>query len=89
MMKNGALSRCEKLVSNHGDDHYCMNCLHSFRTEGKLKSRQQVCKNHDFCNIKMPVARNKILKFSQNHKSMKNLCHLQGRRMLALKITHM
>ena len=34
----------------------------------------------------MPVARNKILKFSQNHKSMKNLCHLHGQRMFALKL---
>ena len=63
-----------------------MNCPHSFRTEGKLKSHQHVCKNHDYYNIKIPVARNKILKCSQNHKSMKNLCHLHGQRMFALKL---
>ena len=27
---------------------YCLNCLHSFRTEKKLKSQEKVCK---ICNI--------------------------------------
>ena len=48
-----------------------MNCLHLYRTKNKLKSHENVCKNHDYCNIKMPEGYNKILKFTQNHKSMK------------------
>ena len=31
----------------HGN-FYCLNCLHSFRTEYKLKSHKKVCKNKDF-----------------------------------------
>ena len=30
-----------------------------------------MCENHDYCNVKVPEALNKILKFNQNHKSMK------------------
>ena len=26
---------------------YCLNCLHSFRIENKLKSHEKVCKNKD------------------------------------------
>ena len=32
---------------------YCLNYLHSFRTENKLKSNEKVCKNKDFCGIVM------------------------------------
>ena len=28
-----------------------MNCLHSFRTENKLKSQEKVCTNKDICRI--------------------------------------
>ena len=59
------------ITSNHNDAHYCMNCLHSFRTNCKLKSHQNVYKNNDYCNIKMPEGWKKILKFTQNHKSLK------------------
>ena len=33
---------------------YCLNCLHSFRTESKLMSHEKVYKNKDFCGIVMP-----------------------------------
>ena len=49
-----------------------MNCLHhTFRIENIFKSHENVCKNHDYCNIKMPEALNKMFKFNQEHKSMK------------------
>ena len=53
------------------DDHYCKNCFHAFRKDYKLKSHENVYKNHNFCNIKIPEGRDKILKFTQNHKSTK------------------
>ena len=28
---------------------YCLNCLHWYRTENKLKKHYIVCKNHDCC----------------------------------------
>ena len=37
------------ISKNHGD-FYCLNCLHSFRIENKLKSYEKVCKIEDFCD---------------------------------------
>ena len=47
------------------NDFYCLNCLHSFRTENKLKSHEKIFKNKDFCRIVMPTEKNKVLKFNQ------------------------
>ena len=33
----------------HRETFYCLNCLHFFRIENKLKSYEKVCKNKDFC----------------------------------------
>ena len=52
-------------------DLYCLNCLHSFRTEIKLKSLKKVCRNKDFSNIVMPSEDNKIIEFNQYQKSDK------------------
>ena len=49
------------LMSKHNYDRYCVNCLHTFRTESKTKSHE-VCKNHHNCHVKMSEARTKILK---------------------------
>ena len=32
-------------------DYYCKNCLYSIRTESKLKSRENVCKDLDYCHM--------------------------------------
>ena len=37
-----------EITSKHHGDIYSFNCLHSFRTENKLKSHEKVCKNN--CN---------------------------------------
>ena len=50
---------------------YCLNCLHSFRKENKLKSHEKVCKNKDFCGIKMPSEKDNILEFNQYMQSDK------------------
>ena len=42
------------VASKHHGDFYCLNCLHSFRTENKLTSHEKVCKIKDFCEIAMP-----------------------------------
>ena len=42
------------VTSKHDGDYCCINCLHSFRTENKLKVYENVCKNHDNCYIEMP-----------------------------------
>ena len=52
-------------------DFYCLNCFNSFRTENKLKSHKEVCKNEDFCGIVMPIENKKILESNQYMKSDK------------------
>ena len=59
------------ITSKHDGDFYCLNCLHSFRTENKLKSHEKVCKNKDFCGIVMPSEKDNILEFNQYMKSDK------------------
>ena len=59
------------ITSNHNGDFYCLNCLDSYRSKNTLKKHKQICKNHDFCNLKMPHADN-ILQSKPGKKSLKN-----------------
>ena len=56
---------------NHNGDFYCLNCLHSFRTDNALKRHERLCKNNDYCHVKMPTKINKNLKYSHGEKSLK------------------
>ena len=56
------------ITSNHDGDFYCLNCLHSYRTKSKLKKHKKICKNHDFCNLKMPDAENNTLESKPGEK---------------------
>ena len=47
--------------NNHGD-FYCLNCLHSFRTDNALKKHERLCENNDYCHAEMPTKINKTLK---------------------------
>ena len=58
-------------TSKHKGDFYCLNCLHYFRTENKLKSHEKVCKNKYFCGIVMPSENDNVLEFNQYMKSDK------------------
>ena len=53
------------IISKHHGDFYCLNCLHSFGTENKLKSHEKICKNKDFCGPVMPSEKDKIVEFKQ------------------------
>ena len=59
--------------SKHKDKFYCLNCVHSLRTENTLKSHKKVCKNKDFCGIVMPSSNGDMLQFNQSMKSNKML----------------
>ena len=59
------------ITSKHHGDFYCLNCLHSFRIENKLKSREKICKNKDFCGIVTPSEKDNALEFNQHMKSDK------------------
>ena len=58
-------------TSKYHGDFFCLNCLHSFRTENKLKPYEKVYKNKDFCGIVMLSEKDKILEFNQYLKSDK------------------
>ena len=59
------------ITSKHQGDFYCLNWLHSFRTEIKLKSHENVCKNKDLRGIIMPSEKDQILEFNQYMESEK------------------
>ena len=43
------------ITSNHCGDIYCLNCLHSFRTDNALKKYERLCGNNNYCNVEMPT----------------------------------
>ena len=59
------------ITSNHNGDFYCLNCFHLCSTKNKLKKHERICKNHDFCHVKMPDENNKILRYNSGEKSLK------------------
>ena len=59
------------ITRKYHKDCYCLNCLHSFRKEDKLKSHEKNCKNKGFYGIVMPSQKDKILEFNQYMKSDK------------------
>ena len=58
------------ITSNHNGDFYRLNCLHSYRAKSKLKKHEKICKNHDFCHLKMPDVNNNILESKPGKKSL-------------------
>ena len=46
------------ITSNHKGHFYCLNCLHSFRTDNALKNHDKLCENNDFCYVEMPGKKN-------------------------------
>ena len=59
------------ITSNHNRDFYCLNCFHSYTMEKKLRKHERICKDHDFCDIKMPDEDDKILKYIPGEKSLR------------------
>ena len=53
------------ITSNHDGDFYCLNCLHSFRTDNALQKHERLCENNDCCCVEMPTKVNKILKYNR------------------------
>ena len=54
-----------KKTSKNNGDCYCLNCLHSIRTEYKFRCHEKVCKTKDFWRITLPNQKNNVLKFNQ------------------------
>ena len=78
------------ITSTHNGDFYCLNCLHSYTTEKKLRNHERICKDRDFCDIKMPDEDNKTLKYISGEKSFKSsFYYLCGLRMFTSKNKYM
>ena len=58
------------ITSDNNGDFYCLNCLHSLRTDNTLKKHERLCDNHDYCNIVMPSKDKYILKYNSGQKSL-------------------
>ena len=58
-------------ISNHKEDFYCLNCFNSYTSKNKLKEHEEICNNHNSCDIEMPEWVNKILKHNPGEKSLK------------------
>ena len=58
------------ITSNHDGDFYCLNCLHSFRTDNALKKHERLCDN-DYCGAEMSAQFNKTFQYNYGEKSLK------------------
>ena len=47
------------ITANHHGYFYCLNCLHSFRTDNALKRHERLCDNNDYRNLEIPTPGNK------------------------------
>ena len=59
------------ITSNHKEDFYCLNCFCVYTTKNKLEEHKKMCKNHDYCDVEMPIEDNKIIIYNQREKSIK------------------
>ena len=59
------------ITPNNNGDFYCINCLHSYKTEKKLQRDENLRKNHNYCYVEMPNEDNKIVKYNHGVKVMK------------------
>ena len=59
------------ITANNNGDLYCLDCLHSFRTDNALKRHERLCDNNDYCYIEMPTEDNNKLKYNHGEKSLK------------------
>ena len=59
------------ITSNNNGDSCCIHCLHSCKTEIKLKEHESICKNRDYCYVQMPNEDSKITKCNHGKKYVK------------------
>ena len=59
------------ITSNHNGDFYCLNCFYPYTTKKRHEKHERICKDHDFCYVKMLNQYNKILECIQGEKSLR------------------
>ena len=42
------------IISDYNGNFYCLNCFHSYTKKKKLEKHERICRNHDFCYVKIP-----------------------------------
>ena len=60
-----------EITSKQHGHFYCLNCIHSVKTENEPKSHEKVCEKKCFCQIVMPSEKDNILEFNRCMKSDK------------------
>ena len=60
-----------KAISKNTDDFCCLNCLHSLRTQNKLKSHKKIYENKDLFGIITLLEKDNMLEFSKYVESNK------------------
>ena len=59
------------ITSNHDGDFYYLNCLHSFKTECRLRKDEIVCRHYYYYYTEVSNKSDNILKCKHGEKSMK------------------
>ena len=59
------------ISSNSHENYYCFGCFHSFRCKSTLEKHTQLCKDHDFCKLKLPENDKKIKEHKQGSKALR------------------
>ena len=59
------------ITSNSHENHYCFGCFHSFRCKSTLEKHTELCKDNDFCMIKLPEVSGHIKKHDFGSKSLR------------------
>ena len=62
------------ISSNSHENYYCFGCFHSFRCKSTLEKHTQLCKDHDFCKIKLPENDKKIKEHKPDSKALRMNC---------------
>ena len=57
------------ISSNSHENYYCFGCFLSFRCKSTLEKHTQLCKDHDFCKIKLPENDKKFKEHKPGSKS--------------------
>ena len=65
------MSLLRGISSKHNNNFYCLNCLHSFTTREKHKSRKKVYQKNDFIEIVLPTQKDIALTLNHYMKSDK------------------
>ena len=68
---NNLSALLRRIISNHNEDFYCLNCFHLYSTKSKLKRHEIVCNDNGYCYVEMLNEGNKILKYNHGEKSLK------------------